>query len=163
LERELYLNLVTSKPFPRPVGRPTKYSAELVETLCGALADGMPIKGACIVAGISATTLGEWREKYPELETRLTEAREFARQKALQAIKNAGERDWRAHAEWLKLSYPSDYRGGNTRIDVSANAFASSAVVCSEEQRQALMERRKKLMEERPRGSGPIEQRNAEP
>ena len=57
------------------------------------IADGMPIKGACVIAGIGATTLGAWREKYPELETRLTEAREFAGQKALQAIKNAGERD----------------------------------------------------------------------
>jgi hypothetical protein len=135
-------------------GRPTKYSPEVVERLCLALSDGMPIKGACIVAGISVTTLGEWREKYPELEPRLTEAREFARQKALQAIKNAGERDWRAHSEWLKLSYPSDYRGGSTRIDVSANAFASSAVVVvNEEQRLVLIERRKKLlMEERPRG-----------
>ena len=86
-------------------GRPTKYSPEIVERLCGALADGMPIKGACVVAGICVTTLAEWREKHPELETRINEAREFARQKALQAIKAAGERDWRAHSEWLKLSF----------------------------------------------------------
>jgi hypothetical protein len=30
----------------------------------------------------------------------MSEAREHARQKALQAIKGAGEKDWRAHAEW---------------------------------------------------------------
>jgi hypothetical protein len=114
----------------------------------------MPIKSACTVAGIGVTTLNEWREKYPELEPRLTEAREFARQKALGAIKNAGERDWRAWAEWLKLSFPSDYRCSSTRIDVSANAFASSAQVVSEEQRVALIERRQKLLEERLPGGG---------
>jgi hypothetical protein len=38
--------------------------------LRGALADGMPIKGACVVAGINVTTLGEWREKRPEIEGR---------------------------------------------------------------------------------------------
>jgi hypothetical protein len=59
----------------------------------------MPIKGACSVAGIGVTTLAEWREKRPRLEDRLSEARELARQKALQAIKTAGEKDWRAWAE----------------------------------------------------------------
>ena len=77
-------------------GRPTKYSLEVVERLCRGLSDGMPFKGACVVAGIGVATLGEWRAKFPDLESRLTEARELARQKALQAIKAAGERDWRA-------------------------------------------------------------------
>jgi hypothetical protein len=102
----------------RTLGRPTKYSEEVVERLCDALADGMPIKGACVVAGIGVTTLAEWREKYPRLEDRMSEARELARQNALQAIKAAGEKDWRAKAEWLRLTFPEDYRGSGHKVEV---------------------------------------------
>ena len=63
------------------VGRPTKYGEETIARLCEALADGMPIKGACAIAGIAVSTLADWREKYPEIELRMSEAREIARQK----------------------------------------------------------------------------------
>ena len=99
-------------------GRPTKYSHKVVERLCNGLADGMPIKGACVVAGIGVTTLADWRERHPRLEDRLSEARELARRKALQAIKAAGEKDWRAWAEWLRLTFPADYRGSGNRVEV---------------------------------------------
>src|SRR5205823_6817719 len=94
----------------RGTGRPTKYSEKVILRLCNALADGMPIKGACVVAGIGVTTLAGWREKHPCLEDRMSKARELARQNALQAIK--AEKDWRAQAEWLRLTFPEDYRGG---------------------------------------------------
>ena len=132
------------------VGRPTKFSSSVVDALCEALGDGMPIKGACVVAGISVTTLAEWREKYPQIEQLMNEAREHARQKALQRIKSAGEKDWRAEAEWLRLSFPADYRVSGNKIEVSATASASAAVV-TEEQRMALIERRKRLSEQRAR------------
>jgi hypothetical protein len=99
-------------------GRPTKYSHKVVERLCNGLADGMPIKGACVVAGIGVTTLAGWREKRPDIEERMDEAREVARQKALQAIKAAGEKDWRAWAEWLRLTFPADYRGSGNKVEV---------------------------------------------
>lgn len=130
------------------VGRPSKFSHTVIHGLCAALADGMSFKSACVVAGICVTTLAEWREKHPALETRLSEAREFARQKALQAIKAAGDRDWRAHAEWLRLSFPADYRGSGTKIEVNASASAIvSQVVLSEEKRAQLMERYQRLIE----------------
>src|SRR5260370_39542841 len=116
----------------RAAGRPTKYSHHVLERLCGALSDGMPIKGACVVAGIGVTTLAEWREKRPEIEQRIDEARELARKKALQRIKAAGEKDWRAYAEWLRLTFPADYRGSVNKIDVSATAHASSFVITQE-------------------------------
>jgi hypothetical protein len=102
----------------RALGRPTKYSHHVLERLCDALSDGMPIKGACVVAGIGVTTLSEWRERRPEIEQRIDETRELARQKALQRIKAAGEKDWRAHAEWLRLTFPADYRGNANKVEV---------------------------------------------
>jgi hypothetical protein len=67
----------------RTSGRPTNFNDKTLDRLCAALADGMPIKGACVVAGIGVTTLAEWHEKHPRLEDRMSEARERARQKAL--------------------------------------------------------------------------------
>jgi len=58
-------------------------------------------------AGISEATLGRWREEHTELEPRLLEAREQARQKALAGIKAAGEAgDWRALEAFLSLPSP---------------------------------------------------------
>jgi hypothetical protein len=74
------------------------------------LAHWLPIKSAGIIAGIGVSTLADWREKHPELEERMTEAREGARQKMLQRIKRAADDDWRAAAEWLRLTFPADYR-----------------------------------------------------
>jgi hypothetical protein len=113
----------------RQIGRPTKFNDETVERLCAAMADGMPIKGACVVAGIGVTTLKEWREKYPDLEERIADAREHARLQGLQAIKAAGEKDWRAWAEWLKLTHPTEYRGSGAKIEVSALASATGPVM----------------------------------
>jgi hypothetical protein len=106
--------------FPGKAGRPTKYEPETLDRLLAGLADGLPIKSACITAGIGVSTLSDWREKYPELEVRMEEAREVARQKMLQRIKRASENDWRAAAEWLKLTFPADYRGSNTNVQVNS-------------------------------------------
>jgi hypothetical protein len=124
-------------------GRPTKFNDATLDQLCAALADGMSYKSACVVAGIGVTTLSEWRDEHPELEDRLAESREFARQKALQAIKAAGEKDWRAHAEWLRLSFPGDYRGNANKVEVNAIATAASPIVLTEEERLELIQRQK--------------------
>src|SRR6266480_7609403 len=131
----------------RTLGRPTKFNEETVERLCGAVASGAPLKSVCVVAGIGVTTLNEWREKYPDLEERLSDAREQARLKALQAIKTAGEKDWRAYAEWLRLTFPTDYRGSGAKIEVSASATANAPILTIEQQRE-LQERRRRLLEE---------------
>ena len=128
------------------VGRPTKFNNEVLGRLYSALADGMPIKGACIVAGIGVSTLADWREREPQIEDAMSEARECARQKALSAIKAAGEKDWRASAEWLRLSFPADYRGSANKIEVNATASASSFVVTVDKQRE-LQERRRAALE----------------
>jgi hypothetical protein len=112
------------------------------------LADGLPIKSACIIAGIGVSTLADWREKYPELEERMAEAREKARQQALQRIKRAADDDWRAAAEWLQLSFPADYRRtSNTSVEVNT-AVQAQGIVFTEEQRQALIALRERILEE---------------
>jgi len=131
----------------RKIGRPTKFNDETIERLCAAIGCGMPIKGVCVVAGIGVTTLKEWRERYPDLEERITDAREHARLQALQAIKAAGEKDWRAWAEWLKLTHPTDYRGSGAKIEVSALASANVPIITAEKLRE-LQEIRQRLIEQ---------------
>ena len=83
--------------------------------------------------------------KYPELEERIAEAREAARHKMLQRIKRAGHDDWRAAAEWLRLTFPNDYRKScNTSVEV--NTAVKTAVVCSEERRHELVKQRERLL-----------------
>jgi Bacteriophage Sf6, terminase small subunit-like len=124
------------------VGRPTKYNEKTITRLCEALADGMPIKAACVVAGIGVTTLAEWRDKYPEIEDRMSQARERYREKALQTIKSAVEaQDWRAAVAALKLIFP-EYRDRATDVNVAVGV----QVVLAEAERQKLLERRDKAL-----------------
>jgi hypothetical protein len=140
------------------VGRPTKYSEETIARLCEALADGMPIKSACVVAGIGVTTLNEWRDKYPEIEDRMSQARERYREKALQTIKRAIDaHDWRAAVAALKLIFP-EYRD-STQIGVQVGV----AVVLPEAERQKLIERRDRALLANQGISGTCTQPPAEP
>jgi hypothetical protein len=128
------------------VGRPTKYNDKTMATLYAALADGLPIKSAAIKAGIGVSTLNDWRERYPEVETGIEQARDRFREKALQTIKTAFEQgDWRAAVAALKLVF-EEYREG-TRINV--NATAQVGVVMAEPERLKLIEARRRLALER--------------
>ncbi len=136
-------------------GRPTKYEPERVERLLTGLADGLTQKQACIASEIFENTLAAWREKHPELEERLTQAREQARQKALAGIRAAGEGaegDWRALAEFLRLSFQADYRKD---AHVNVNASVQQAVICDEATRKELIELRRRIQAPVPGSSGP--------
>jgi hypothetical protein len=117
-------------------GRPSKRTKETLARLYAAIADGMPINGACVVAGIGVQTLSDWRKRDPGIEDRLNEAYERARLKALSEIKLAGEKDWRAHKAWLELTRPGDYRA-SAKIDVTANAKVVSGNVLTVEDQRA--------------------------
>ena len=57
----------------------------------------------------------------------------------LQRIKQAAKDDWRAAAEWLRLTFPNDYRKqSNTNVEVTT----AVQMVCSEKHRQELIEQR---------------------
>lgn len=105
-------------------GRPTKYSDETIGRICEALAGGMPIKASCIAAGIGVTTLNEWRDKYPEIEERMSRARERFREKAPQTIKKAIDNDdWRAAVAALKLVFPEYRESAKGRCNGHGSGF----------------------------------------
>ena len=75
-------------------------------------------------------------------------AREEARQKALEGIKAAGQKDWRALAEWLKLTFPEHRQSSNINVSATAHAQQATGVVITEEQRQRLIALRERLLAE---------------
>jgi predicted Zn-dependent protease len=129
-------------------GRPSLYSPETVERLLDALRAGLTHKQACLACGIGQSTLADWRERHPDLEAKMEEARETARQIALEKIKAAGDKDWRATAEWLKLTYP-DCRPSVGKVEVTASASAGNFPVLTPERQAELQERLARLRRER--------------
>ena len=127
----------------RGPGRLTLYKPATVEKFLAALSAGLTHKQACLACGISQSTLIDWRERYPDLDARMEAAREIALQTALEGIKTAGDKDWRALAEWLKLTFP-EYRQGNN-INISATATSQQAVVCDEATRERLIALRERI------------------
>jgi len=65
-------------------------------------------------------------------------------------IRAAGEAgDWKALEAFLRLSFPADYRKADAQVSVTATASTQqAAVVCTEEQRQRLIELRQRLLAE---------------
>ncbi len=61
-------------------------------------------------------------------------------------IKTAGEKDWRALAEWLKLTFPENRQGHNINVSATANA-ASSAMAMTDPERAKLIEMRERALE----------------
>ena len=62
------------------------------------------LNGACGVAGIGVTTLAEWRASQPDLEARMSEARERTRQKAT-ASDQRGRREGLACARRMAATF----------------------------------------------------------
>jgi hypothetical protein len=65
----------------------------------------------------------------------------------LHRIKRATDDDWRAAAEWLRISFPADYRrASNTSVEVKT--AVQTGVVITEEQRMRLIAQRERLLAE---------------
>ncbi len=131
----------------KTAGRPTKYSPTVVQTLCDCVKDGLSFKAACKAACISQETFRLWREDQPELVEAIEKAREIGRREALRSIRAAGEKDWRAHAEWLRLSFPEDYRARPDHITQAVQLNQTTHGSISVERQKALQERHRRALE----------------
>src|SRR5262245_39133340 len=130
-----------NEPNELNVGRPTLYNKKTLAKLYEALADGLPIKSACVKAGIGVSTLQDWRDRYPEVEVEMEKARDRFREKALQTIRAAVERgEWRAAVAALKLCFP-EYRE-SAKIEVNATAQLSGFVFTEPERLKLIAARR---------------------
>ena len=119
----------------------------MVDRLLASLDAGLTQKQACMACGICENTLATWRKQYDDLDPRIDAAREVARQTTLEGIKTAGEKDWRALAEWLKLTF-LEYRSGSS-INVNATAMNDNrTVVVTEAKRAELQAKLKEIQDD---------------
>jgi hypothetical protein len=131
---------------PRQPGRPTKRTDETLRILFEAAATGAPIKSCCAAARISVETLNTWKESDPTIQTQFDEARERGRVEALAALKKAISQDWRAGAEWLRLSFRAEY-SARAEIAVEAGDSAMAALIVNTSRLAALQEGYKQLQQ----------------
>jgi hypothetical protein len=126
-----------------PTG-PTKYTAQTLDTLLAAIADGLTISQACKAARISRQCHDNWRDRFPEFAEALEQAREGSRRKALAIIKQAAlNGDYNAAVQFLRFSFHPDYCKPDTRVQVTATA---QALVCDEQTRSRLIALNQKLL-----------------
>ena len=99
-------------------GRPTLLNPTRQATLLNAIEEGLPLKEAAEIAGISYDTLNHWTKR-GESESAPPEFRQFcqllrrsqalAMQVNVSAIREAAKRDWRAAAWILERRFPADF------------------------------------------------------
>jgi hypothetical protein len=82
------------------MGRPTLYSPEMVDTICGYLAEGMSLRTIQDIDGMpDKATILRWLPKYPEFRdqyVRACEARSDAHAEELLEIADDATNDWMA-------------------------------------------------------------------
>jgi hypothetical protein len=126
-----------------PTG-PTKYTAQALNTLLGAIADGLTISQACRAACISRQCHDNWRDRFPEFAEALAQAREESRRKALAIIKQAAlNGDYNAAVQFLRFSFHPDYCKPDMKVQVTATA---QALVCDEPTRKRLIDLNQRLL-----------------
>lgn len=108
---------IHKKPAKKP-GRPTLLNPTRQAALLNAIEQGMPLKHAAAMAGMSYDTLNAW-QKRGENESAPEQFRQFcqllrhsqavAMQVHLTSICDAAKRDWRAAAWMLERRFPEDF------------------------------------------------------
>ena len=86
--------------------RPTKLTDARVERILAALRAGNYLETAAHLAGVSPSTLHEWRKRFPEFSEAVEKARAEAEAANVAVIREATTSHWQAAAWWLERSFP---------------------------------------------------------
>jgi hypothetical protein len=97
-------------------GRKTRLNRALTTRICALLAKGSSIKSACILCNVGERTYFDWQERgkaaeqpYETFFFAATRAREQHKQKLIEVVIKAADRDAR-HAEWLlERQFPREF------------------------------------------------------
>lgn len=142
-KREAVARTKVARPVEKKLGRPTKYTPEVVEIIKAAVKSGLSPTRAGMLAGLNAQTVSEWRGRFPEFSDAIELARCEGLKERLENIERSGIMDWRATAWLVEKTFPEEY-GKQAAINISAtaNASASAVAVMSDEELAKLQERR---------------------
>lgn len=116
----------------KTMGRPTLLTAQLQETICAELRNGMPITQTCHYAGISHETYYTWMDKgsegiapYADFFEAATRARVEGLRALASTVREAALDDWRAAAWMLERRSPDEW---SKRTELSGPAGGPIAV-----------------------------------
>ncbi len=90
--------------------------AETLEILIDAVSQGVPLRTACLAAGVSRSTLYRWT-KADSIARRIRKARMEGKLFHLRNIREHSKTDWRASAWILERMYPKEF-GRRTIIEM---------------------------------------------
>jgi len=91
-------------------GAQTKYTKKRVEAIVERVRQGVFVKTACRVEGVSPQTFYRWMETRPYIREQIDAARAYAETTAIRNIRTAAERgDWRADAWFLERAFRDKY------------------------------------------------------
>lgn len=108
---------IKKKPAKKP-GRPTLLNPTRQAALLKAIEQGMPLKQAAAMAGMSYDTLNNWQNRgqnesappeYRQFCQQLRHSQAVAMQVHVSSICDAAKRDWRAAAWMLERRFPEDF------------------------------------------------------
>ena len=108
---------IPKNPAKKP-GRPTLLNPTRQAALLEAIEQGMPLKQAAAVAGMSYDTLNHWQKRgenesappeYCQFYQQLRQSQAVAMQVHVSSICDAAKRDWRAAAWMLERRFPEDF------------------------------------------------------
>lgn len=101
---------------PGKQGRPSKFSAELLDTICKGVRLGLSYERAAENAGVGRTILHRWMTaeasgdlRFGGVTDALAKARAEGETRLLARVIKAGEEDWRAAAWILERRHPENY------------------------------------------------------
>lgn len=116
--------------------RPQKLTKARREVIRQALLDGLTVKDASKLAGISDTTFYNWRRAHPDFDQMIEETIAERARILLLKIAEAGPKDWRAYADVLDRVAPQYRKTSN--LEVSGPGGGPIVV---EDARHVLLER----------------------
>jgi transposase len=118
----------------RPIGRPTKLTDEIRDTIVAAIRDGNYSETAAAAAGIGKTTFYLWMVKgetlggkYEQFREAVHAAEADAEAQALTVLLKAMPEDWRAAAWYLERKF-QDRWGRKDRLDLHADGIPAFVV-----------------------------------
>jgi hypothetical protein len=104
----------------KTAGRHSKYTPEVVESICTFLRQGNTRKTSAICSGIAERTFYEWMEEFPQFSQSIKRAEEEAVAHHVQTIHKFSQSNWQASAWFLERRRKEDF-GKQDRVDITTN------------------------------------------
>src|SRR4051812_35833251 len=102
-------------------GRPSGYAPRIIDMMCGDITMfGLSDSAAAESVGMSSSTISRWKQQFPELEPKLTQARQECRKYHLRNIQKHADSEkagpnLRASMWILERVFPEDYARSSER------------------------------------------------